>query len=104
MVAGGQGEEKRPGQKLPEDMVLGGGVVEHSCDLLAYWNLKRSSWSRLSTLAVGLGGSPPSTVPSEKLFSMPMENGNIGQPQVKIEHFEKFNFLKVNLPLMYFQY
>ena len=94
-------------EKLPEDMVLAyleEEVLEHSCDPLTYWNLKRSSWPGLSTLAVRFLGCPPSTVPSEKLFSTPMEAGSFGQPRFMMEHFEKLIFLKVNLPLICFQY
>lgn len=94
-------------ERLPEDMVLAyleEEVLEHSCDPLTYWNLKRSSWPGLSTLAVRFLGCPPSTVPSEKLFSTPTENGSFGQPRLMMEHFEKLIFLKVNLPLIYFQY
>ncbi|XP_046316688.1 zinc finger BED domain-containing protein 4-like [Marmota monax] len=105
LVAKVEGRERR--ERLPEDMVLAyleEEVLEHSCDPLAYWNLKRSSWPGLSTLAVRFLGCPPSTVPSEKLFSTPTENGSFGQPWLMMEHFEKFIFLKVNLPLIYFQY
>jgi hypothetical protein len=94
-------------EKPPEDMVLAyleEEVLEHSCDPLTYWNLKRSSWPGLSTLAVRFLGCPPSTVPSEKLFSTPTETGGFGQPRLMMEHFEKLIFLKVNLPLIYFQY
>ena len=63
-----------------------------------------SSWPGLSTLAVRFLGCPPSTVPSEKLFSTPMDAGSFGQPRLMMEHFEKLIFLKVNLPLICFQY
>ncbi|XP_069855906.1 zinc finger BED domain-containing protein 4 [Dipodomys merriami] len=94
-------------EKLPEDMVLAyleEEVLDHSCDPLTYWGLKRASWPGLSTLAVRFLGCPPSTVPSEKLFSTPTEAGGCGQPRLLTEHFEKLIFLKVNLPLIYFQY
>ncbi|XP_004700682.1 zinc finger BED domain-containing protein 4 [Echinops telfairi] len=93
--------------KLPEDMVLAyleEEVLEHSCDPLAYWNLKRSSWPALSALAVRFLGCPPSIVPSEKLFSTPTESSSFSQSRLMTEHFEKLIFLKVNLPLVYFQY
>lgn len=93
--------------KVPEDMVLAyleEEVLEHSCDPLTYWNLKKSSWPALSTLAVRFLGCPPSIVPSEKLFNTPTENGSFGQSRLMMEHFEKLIFLKVNLPLIYFQY
>ncbi|XP_004642466.1 zinc finger BED domain-containing protein 4 [Octodon degus] len=102
-------EVKRRGgrEKPPKDVVLTyleEEVLEHSCDPLAYWNLKRSAWPALSTLAVRFLGCPPSTVTSEKLFSTHTENGSFGQPRLMMEHFEKLIFLKVNLPLIYFQY
>ncbi|XP_012645038.1 zinc finger BED domain-containing protein 4 [Microcebus murinus] len=100
-------KKKGPREKLPEDMVLAyleEEVLEHGCDPLAYWNLKKSSWPGLSALAVRFLGCPPSIVPSEKLFSTPTENGSFGQSRLMMEHFEKLIFLKVNLPLIYFQY
>ncbi|XP_007974354.2 zinc finger BED domain-containing protein 4 [Chlorocebus sabaeus] len=100
-------KKKDPREKLPEDMVLAyleEEVLEHSCDPLTYWNLKKASWPGLSTLAVRFLGCPPSIVPSEKLFNTPTENGSLGQSRLMMEHFEKLIFLKVNLPLIYFQY
>uniref|UniRef100_A0A8C6E7L9 Zinc finger BED-type containing 4 n=1 Tax=Moschus moschiferus TaxID=68415 RepID=A0A8C6E7L9_MOSMO len=93
--------------KVPEDMVLAyleEEVLEHSCDPLAYWRLKRAAWPGLSTLAVRFLGCPPSIVPSERLFSTPPENSSFGQSRLLMEHFEKLIFLKVNLPLICFQY
>ena len=93
--------------KPPENMVLAyleEEVLEHNYDPLTYWNLKQSSWPGLSTLAVRFLGCPPSTVPSEKLFSTPMDAGSFGQPRLMMEHFEKLIFLKVHLPLICFQY
>ncbi|XP_054998905.1 zinc finger BED domain-containing protein 4 isoform X1 [Sorex araneus] len=102
---------KKPGPldkaPLPEDMVLAylaEEVLEHSCDPLTYWNLKRVAWPSLSTLAIRFLGCPPSIVPSEKLFNTPSEHGGFGQSRLMMEHFEKLVFLKVNLPLIYFQY
>ncbi|XP_037371040.1 zinc finger BED domain-containing protein 4, partial [Talpa occidentalis] len=93
--------------RVPEDVVLAyleEEVLEHSCDPLTYWNLKKAAWPGLSTLAVRFLGCPPSIVPSEKLFSTPTESGSFGQSRLLTEHFEKLIFLKVNLPLIYFQY
>lgn len=93
--------------KAPEAMVLAyleEEVLEHSCDPLAYWSLKRAAWPGLAALAVRFLGCPPSVVPSERLFSTPTENGSFGQSRLLMEHFEKLVFLKVNLPLIYFQY
>ncbi|KAM5287866.1 zinc finger BED domain-containing protein 4 [Ctenodactylus gundi] len=94
-------------ERPPEDVVLAyleEEVLEHACDPLTYWSLKRASWPTLSALAVRFLGCPPSTVPSEKLFSTPAEGSGFGQPRLTMEHFEKLVFLKVNLPLIYFQY
>ncbi|XP_045671415.1 zinc finger BED domain-containing protein 4 [Ursus americanus] len=93
--------------KVPEDMVLAyleEEVLEHGCDPLTYWSLKKSAWPGLSALAVRFLGCPPSIVPSERLFNTPTENGSFGQSRLMMEHFEKLIFLKVNLPLIYFQY
>ncbi|NXW43367.1 ZBED4 protein, partial [Nyctiprogne leucopyga] len=93
--------------KLPEEMVLSyleEEVLEHNCDPLTYWNFKKSSWPVLSKLAVRFLGCPPSIVPSERLFSASNESNNFSQSRLMIEHFEKLIFLKVNLPLIYFQY
>ncbi|XP_028388787.1 zinc finger BED domain-containing protein 4 [Phyllostomus discolor] len=93
--------------KVPEAMVLAyleEEVLEHSCDPLAYWSLKRSAWPGLAALAVRFLGCPPSIVPSERLFSTPTESSGFGQSRLLMEHFEKLIFLKVNLPLIYFQY
>ncbi|XP_032348415.1 zinc finger BED domain-containing protein 4 [Camelus ferus] len=99
--------EPRGPTRVPEAMVLAyleEEVLEHGCDPLAYWNLKKAAWPSLSALAVRFLGCPPSIVPSEKLFSTPTENGSCGQSRLMMEHFEKLIFLKVNLPLIYFQY
>ncbi|NXG05820.1 ZBED4 protein, partial [Sakesphorus luctuosus] len=93
--------------KLPEEMVLSyleEEVLEHNCDPLTYWNFKKSSWPVLSKLAVRFLGCPPSIVPSERLFNTSSESNNFSQSRLMIEHFEKLIFLKVNLPLIYFQY
>nr|XP_020643858.1 zinc finger BED domain-containing protein 4 [Pogona vitticeps]XP_020643859.1 zinc finger BED domain-containing protein 4 [Pogona vitticeps]XP_020643860.1 zinc finger BED domain-containing protein 4 [Pogona vitticeps]XP_020643861.1 zinc finger BED domain-containing protein 4 [Pogona vitticeps]XP_020643862.1 zinc finger BED domain-containing protein 4 [Pogona vitticeps]XP_020643864.1 zinc finger BED domain-containing protein 4 [Pogona vitticeps]XP_020643865.1 zinc finger BED domain-containin len=93
--------------KLPEEMVLlylEEEVLEHNCDPLTYWNFKKSSWPVLSKLAVRFLGCPPSIVPSERLFSTSNENISFSHSRLAMEHFEKLIFLKVNLPLIYFQY
>ncbi|KAM8972088.1 zinc finger BED domain-containing protein 4 [Pelodytes ibericus] len=94
-------------EKLPEDIVfayLEEEVLEHNCDPLAYWNLKKTSWPALSMLAVRFLGCPPSIIPSEQLFNTANENSNFNQTRPMMEHFEQLIFLKVNLPLIYFQY
>uniref|UniRef100_A0A8C5MMN9 Zinc finger BED-type containing 4 n=2 Tax=Leptobrachium TaxID=161697 RepID=A0A8C5MMN9_9ANUR len=94
-------------EKLPEDIVfvyLEEEVLEHNCDPLTYWNLKKSSWPALSKLAVRFLGCPPSIIPPERLFNTSNENGSFNQTRPTMEHFEQLIFLKVNLPLIYFQY
>ncbi|MEE6481154.1 hypothetical protein FKM82_012766 [Ascaphus truei] len=94
-------------KKLPEDIVLAyleEEVLEHNCDPLTYWNLKKSSWPVLSKLAVRFLGCPPSIIPSERLFNTSNDNSNFNQTRLMMEHFEQLIFLKVNLPLIYFQY
>ncbi|XP_056429688.1 zinc finger BED domain-containing protein 4 [Hyla sarda] len=94
-------------EKLPEDIVfayLEEEVLEHNCDPLTYWNLKKSSWPVLSKLAVRFLGCPPSVIPSEKLFNTSNDSGNFNQSRLMMEHFEQLIFLKANLPLIYFQY
>ncbi|XP_077120980.1 zinc finger BED domain-containing protein 4 [Ranitomeya variabilis] len=94
-------------EKLPEDIVLAyleEEVLEHNCDPLTYWNLKKSSWPVLSKLAVRFLGCPPSVIPSEKLFNTSNESGSFNPSRLMMEHFEQLIFLKVNLPLIYFQY
>ncbi|XP_037702596.1 zinc finger BED domain-containing protein 4 [Choloepus didactylus] len=99
--------DRRERAKLPEDMVLAyleEEVLEHDCDPLTYWDLKRASWPALAALAVRFLGCPPSLVPAEQLFCTPTESGSFSQSRLTVEHFEKLIFLKVNLPLIYFQY
>ncbi|KAE8616102.1 hypothetical protein XENTR_v10008718 [Xenopus tropicalis] len=94
-------------EKLPEDIVfayLEEEVLEHNCDPLTYWNLKKSAWPVLAKLAVRFLGCPPSIIPSERLFNTANENCNFNQNRLMMEHFEQLIFLKVNLPLIYFQY
>ncbi|CAH2278223.1 zinc finger BED domain-containing 4 [Pelobates cultripes] len=94
-------------EKLPEDIVfayLEEEVLEHNCDPLTYWNLKKSSWPALSKLAVRFLGCPPSIIPPERLFNTSNENSHFNQTRSMMEHFEQLIFLKVNLPLIYFQY
>lgn len=100
-------QDPRGRARAPEAVVLAyleEDVLEHGCDPLTYWNLKKAAWPGLAALAVRFLGCPPSTVPSERLFSTPTESGSFGQARLAMEHFEKLVFLKVNLPLIYFQY
>ncbi|XP_006007424.1 zinc finger BED domain-containing protein 4 [Latimeria chalumnae] len=94
--------------KTPEEMVfayLQEEVVDHTCDPLTYWNLKKSSWPLLSRLAVRFLGCPPSIVPTERLFNTSSESSSsLNHSRLITEHLEKLIFLKVNLPLIYFQY
>lgn len=93
--------------RVPEALVLvylEEEVLEHGCDPLAYWSLKRAAWPGLAALAVRFLACPPRAVPAEKLFGTPTESGSLGPSRLMMEHFEKLVFLKVNLPLISFQY
>lgn len=107
LMATVQKAEPRGQPGLPEDAVLAyleEEVLEHGCDPLAYWSLKRAAWPGLAALAVRFLACPPSAVPAEKLFGTPTESGSLGPSRLMMEHFEKLVFLKVNLPLISFQY
>ncbi|XP_036433264.1 zinc finger BED domain-containing protein 4 [Colossoma macropomum] len=79
-------------------------ILDQSCDPLDYWNLKKFLWPELAKVAVRYVGCPPSIVPAETLFSTSGVNCALNQSRPLIENLEGLLFLKVNLPLIYFQY
>ncbi|KAJ8392034.1 hypothetical protein AAFF_G00083440 [Aldrovandia affinis] len=79
-------------------------ILDQSCDPLDYWNLKKFLWPDLAKVAVRYVGCPPSVVPAETLFSTASMNCAQGQPRPLLENLEDLIFLKVNLPLIFFQY
>ncbi|XP_077090009.1 zinc finger BED domain-containing protein 4 [Siphateles boraxobius] len=79
-------------------------ILDQSCDPLDYWNLKKLLWPDLAKVAVRYVGCPPSIVPADTLFSTSSVNCALNQSRPLLENLEGLLFLKVNLPLIYFQY
>ncbi|KAJ8373966.1 hypothetical protein SKAU_G00045460 [Synaphobranchus kaupii] len=79
-------------------------ILDQSCDPLDYWNLKKFLWPDLAKVAVRYVGCPPSVVPAEILFSTASINCSQSQSRPLVENLEELIFLKVNLPLIFFQY
>ncbi|XP_061770475.1 zinc finger BED domain-containing protein 4 [Nerophis ophidion] len=79
-------------------------ILDQSCDPLDYWNLKKFLWPELAKVAARYVGCPPSIVPAESLFSTAGGNCARSHPRPSLENMEGLLFLKVNLPLIYFQY
>ncbi|XP_062852522.1 zinc finger BED domain-containing protein 4 [Trichomycterus rosablanca] len=79
-------------------------ILDQSCDPLDYWNLKLFLWPELAKVAVRYAGCPPSIAPAETLFSTSSANCALNQSRPSLENLERLLFLKVNLPLIYFQY
>ncbi|KAM9704826.1 zinc finger BED domain-containing protein 4-like [Menidia menidia] len=97
----------RPDGKSSRDSVLEyleEDILDQSCDPLDYWNLKKLLWPQLAKVAARYVGCPPSIVPAETLFSTAALNCALNQPRPALENMEGLLFLKVNLPLVYFQY
>ncbi|XP_063072979.1 zinc finger BED domain-containing protein 4 [Engraulis encrasicolus] len=79
-------------------------ILDQSCNPLDYWNLKKYLWPELAKVAIRYVGCPPSVVPAETLFSTGSVNSALNQSRPMLENLEGLLFLKVNLPLIYFQY
>lgn len=79
-------------------------ILDQSCDPLDYWNLKKFLWPDLAKVAARYVGCPPSIIPAETLFSTASVNCALNQPRPLLDNMEGLLFLKVNLPLIYFQY
>ncbi|XP_028306620.1 zinc finger BED domain-containing protein 4 [Gouania willdenowi] len=79
-------------------------ILDQNCDPLDYWNLKKFLWPNLAKVAARYVGCPPSIVPAETLFSTASVNCALNQPRPLLDNMEGLLFLKVNLPLIYFQY
>ncbi|XP_026183111.1 zinc finger BED domain-containing protein 4 [Mastacembelus armatus] len=97
-------EEKPKSSELAVLEYLEEDILDQSCDPLDYWNLKRFLWPDLAKVAARYVGCPPSIVPAETLFSTASVNCALNQPRPLLENMEGLLFLKVNLPLIYFQY
>lgn len=97
-------EEKPKSSELAVLEYLEEDILDQSCDPLDYWNLKKVLWPELAKVAVRYVGCPPSIVPAETLFSTASVNCALNQPRPFLENMEGLLFLKVNLPLIYYQY
>lgn len=97
-------EEKPKASEIAVLEYLEEDILDQSCNPLDYWNLKKYLWPELSKVAVRYVGCPPSVVPAETLFSTGSMNCALNQSRPMLENLEGLLFLKVNLPLIYFQY
>lgn len=97
-------EEKPKSSELAVLEYLEEDILDQSCDPLDYWNLKKFLWPDLAKVAARYVGCPPSIVPAETLFSTASVNCALNHPRPLLENMEGLLFLKVNLPLIYFQY
>lgn len=97
-------EEKPKSSELAVLEYLEEDILDQSCDPLDYWNLKKFLWPELAKVAIRYVGCPPSIVPAETLFSTSSVNCALNQSRPLLENLEGLLFLKVNLPLIYFQY
>ncbi|XP_056280371.1 zinc finger BED domain-containing protein 4 isoform X1 [Pseudoliparis swirei] len=97
-------EEKPKSSELAVLEYLEEEILDQSCDPLDYWNLKKFPWPDLAKVAARYVGCPPSIVPAETLFSTAGVNCALNQQRPSLENMEGLLFLKVNLPLIYFQY
>lgn len=97
-------EEKPKSSELAVLEYLEEDILDQSCDPLDYWNLKKFLWPELAKVAARYVGCPPSIVPAETMFSTLSMNCTLNQSRQVLENLEGLLFLKVNLPLIYFQY
>ncbi|KAF7228997.1 zinc finger BED domain-containing protein 4 [Nothobranchius furzeri] len=97
-------EESQKSSEMTVLEYLEEDILDQSCDPLDYWNLKKFLWPDLAKVAARYVGCPPSIVPAETLFSTASFNCASNQPRPMLENMEGLLFLKVNLPLIYFQY
>ena len=97
-------EERPKSSELAVLEYLEEDILDQSCDPLDYWNLKKFQWPDLAKVAVRYVGCPPSIVPAETLFSTATVNCALNQPGSLLDNIEGLLLLKVNLPLIYFQY
>nr|XP_023685953.1 zinc finger BED domain-containing protein 4-like [Paramormyrops kingsleyae] len=97
-------EERPKSSELAVLEYLEEEILDQSCDPLDYWNLKKFLWPDLAKVAVRYVSCPPSIVPAETLFSTASSSYAMNQSRPLLENLEGLVFLKVNLPLIYFQY
>ncbi|XP_013869994.1 zinc finger BED domain-containing protein 4 [Austrofundulus limnaeus] len=77
-------------------------ILDQSCDPMDYWNLKKFLWPDLAKIAARYVGCPPSIVAADALFST--ASCALNQARPTMDNMEGLLFLKVNLPLICFQY
>ncbi|KAM4712280.1 zinc finger BED domain-containing protein 4 [Anableps anableps] len=97
-------QEEKKSSELAVLEYLEEDILDQSCDPLDYWNLKKFLWPDLAKVAARYVGCPPTIVPAETLFSTAGVNCALNQPRPMLDNIEGLLFLKVNLPLIYFQY
>lgn len=94
-------KRKQPRKETAADFVkayLAEAPLPPDTDPCQYWDDKRSVWPAFSQVAQELLSCPPTTVQSERVFSI---TGNIMCPQrsqLAPQLLEQMTFLKVNLP------
>uniref|UniRef100_A0A7M4F2J3 BED-type domain-containing protein n=1 Tax=Crocodylus porosus TaxID=8502 RepID=A0A7M4F2J3_CROPO len=72
------------------------------CDPLAYWASRSQMWPDLATVACEHLSCPPTSVPSERVFSIAEDVVTPHHPCLDPGLVEQLVFLKVNLPLLGF--
>lgn len=97
-------EERAKSSELEVLEYLEEDILDQSCDPLDYWNLKKFLWPDLAKVAARYVGCPPSIIPAETLFSTAGVSCAGNQSRSMLDNMESLLFLKVNLPLIYFQY
>ncbi|KAG5267233.1 hypothetical protein AALO_G00219470 [Alosa alosa] len=97
-------QEDKPASEISVLEYLEENILDQTCNPLDYWNLKKYLWPELAKVAVRYVGCPPSVAPAETLFSTGSMNCALNQSRPMLENVEGHLFLKVNLPLIYFQY
>ncbi|CAL9682963.1 unnamed protein product [Knipowitschia caucasica] len=96
--------EKPKSSELAVHEYLEEDILDQNCDPLNYWNHKKVAWPNLAQVAARYVGCPPSIIPAETLFHTSSVNCVLNQPRPLLENMEGLLFLKVNLPMIYFQY
>ncbi|XP_029443889.1 zinc finger BED domain-containing protein 4-like isoform X3 [Rhinatrema bivittatum] len=76
-------------------------IEDMATDPLAYWAHKAEVWPDLAKVAQHFLSCPPTSVPSERVFSM-VGDVNTHHAQLAPELVEQLVFIKINLPLLGF--
>jgi len=99
----GEGQDQNTAQ-IMVDMYLKEPVLAHVELIypLTYWLGKKSLWPCLAELACKYLSIPPSSVPSERLFSSAADIVSQNRNQMLPEKAEMILFIKKNLPIVGF--